>query len=269
MDVSRLAAASFPFREQPVEQALAAVARAGFTKVELLGRMPHFSLDPSECDLTVLAQQATDHGLTICGLGTYGGAGFASGDPDKAQQDWDDLTRAIDAAAQLGARVVRVFRAVGEYDDPRYIPAIVPWYQKAARYAAPHNIVLGIENHGGGISGSGAALRDLAQQVGCANFGVLYDACNLVTAGVDYQREYAAFKDHIVHVHLKDGRSEKNSQKTTMLGEGEVRIAKLLRDLDAIGYEGDITLEYEVETTPAETGLKQWKAYITQMLANL
>jgi sugar phosphate isomerase/epimerase len=65
-------------------------------------------------------------------------------------------------------------------------------------------------------------------------------------------------KAHIVHVHIKDGTKESSSQKTTMLGQGQVDTRWVVEKLEGIGYQGHYTLEYEVETVPAEAGLRQW-----------
>jgi hydroxypyruvate isomerase len=43
-----------------------------------------------------------------------------------------------------------------------------------------------------------------------------------------------------------------------MLGQGLVDTKWVVQKLEGIGYKGHYTLEYEVETVPAETGLKQW-----------
>jgi NADPH:quinone reductase-like Zn-dependent oxidoreductase len=142
---------------------------------------------------------------------------------------------------------------------------MLPWMRRAVEYAASKGVYLCMENHGGGISGSPGNCRRLAGEVGSPHFGVLYDPCNLLTNGADYREGLEVMKDHIVHVHVKDGTKEHGSQKKTMLGEGEVDVAWILRRLDETGYRGDITLEYEVETVPAEEGLRRWYEYMAAL----
>lgn len=257
MDMSRVSTTTFPLVKLPLDEAMAVVAAAGFSRIDLLGRMPHFSLDAEEWDPAAAAAMAQTHGLTIANLATYVGAGFASADEAERQKEWADVRRAIDIAAQVGARSIRGFRSP-KYDNAADVPRIVPWIKRCAEYAAEKGVYMGLENHGGGISGVPEVCRDLADQVGSPYFGVLYDPCNLHTRGTDYRRGLETMKDHIVHVHLKDGTSENASQKHTMLGEGEIDVAWICRRLDEIGYDGDVALEYEMETEPPESGLKKW-----------
>jgi sugar phosphate isomerase/epimerase len=41
------------------------------------------------------------------------------------------------------------------------------------------------------------------------------------------------------------------------MGEGEIDFPWIVEQLDAVGYDGDFTLEYEIHTAPSEAGLKQ------------
>jgi hydroxypyruvate isomerase len=42
------------------------------------------------------------------------------------------------------------------------------------------------------------------------------------------------------------------------MGEGEIDFPWIVEQLDAVGYDGDFTLEYEIHTAPSEAGLKQF-----------
>lgn len=263
-----LSATTYPFITLPLDSALAAVAEAGFSHVDLLGRAPHFTLDPRQTDPQTVLDAARRHGLTIANFATYCGTNFISDDQAARQQEWQDVAHAIDCAAMFGSRSIRVFRFGSPADDPVMIPRLVPWLQKAAEYGRSRGVKLGIENHHGKISGSPEHCRELVDAVGLPQwFGVLYDPANLLSAGADYQKALDLLSDCIVHVHLKDGTTERNSQKTTMLGEGMIDTPWLLRQLEEIGYDGHLTLEYEVETTKAEVGLKMWLDQVRAMMA--
>lgn len=258
MDIlSRLSATTFPFIKLPLEQTLDIVAKAGFRNVDLIGKVPHLSLNPAECDPKAVLDAASKRGMKIANLATYVGAGFASEDPKEQQKEYDDTIRAIDIAAVLGSRTVRGFRSP-KYDHAKDIPRIAPLIKKCADYAGARNIYLCLENHGGEISGVPEKCRELCEKVGSPFFGVLYDPCNLLTKGADYRTGFDVMKEHIVHVHIKDGTKENASQKSTMLGQGLVDTKWVVQKLEGIGYKGHYALEYEVETVPADTGLKQW-----------
>ena len=43
MDITRISACSYPLREKDLDYTLKVISGAGFKKVDLLGRAPHFS----------------------------------------------------------------------------------------------------------------------------------------------------------------------------------------------------------------------------------
>ena len=64
--------------------------------------------------------------------------------------------------------------------------------------------------------------------------------------------------DHIVHVHIKDATTRDGAFRLAMLGEGDIDVPWLLEELDALGYRGDLALEYELSDPPPEEGLRLW-----------
>ena len=129
MDLSRLSATTFPLTDRPLNEAMAVVAAAGFKKIDLIGRPPHLSLDPRECDPDDVLAAARAHGLAVANLATYVGAGFASLDKAEQEQALVDVRRAIDLAAILGARSIRGFRSP-KYDNAEDVPRLVPWIKR-------------------------------------------------------------------------------------------------------------------------------------------
>lgn len=256
MDPMRLSACSYPFRHLPWPEALWRVRQAGFDKVDLLGRAPHLSLDPSECDPVAILEQATSLGLRIANLGTYVGKGFASPDAAVQEAELALLRRAVDLAALFGARSIRV--SPGD-DNPAHIAEIARWFRQGAAYAAEKGVRLAFETHGGGISGHPARCVELASLVDSPFFGVLYDPCNLMHGGMDYRVALWTMRAHIAHVHLKDGAVTREGFRIAPLGQGQLDLCWIVEMLDAFGYDGDLALEYELADPPAEEGLALWR----------
>lgn len=261
MDVRRISVSSFPLIQQPLPQALATIREAGFGQVDLLGRMPHLSLDPAECDLNTVKLVAAEAGVRIANLGTYAGNDFAS--PDSAAQEADlrAVKRSVDAAVALGARTVRVFRWNSPADDPAMMARITPYLQRATRYAAEKGIYIGMENHGGRLSGVPELCCELVLRVGLPNFGIIYDPCNLIRGGADPEKAFHTMKNHIILVHFKDGTSDPNSHRTTPLGAGLINFKWILQQLDSIGYDREITYEYELDQPAVPEGLRIARAF--------
>jgi sugar phosphate isomerase/epimerase len=77
-------------------------------------------------------------------------------------------------------------------------------------------------------------------------------------AGVDYRYALHVMREHIVHVHLKDGAFDLDGFRHTLLGEGQIDFSWVIEQLRNLGYRGDLALEYELPAPPAEEGLVQF-----------
>jgi len=257
VDLARISACTYPLRDRPVEEALRVLGQCGFRKVDLWGRPPHFSADPAECDPDALEAAAATAGLAIANLGSYSGADFASESEGDRAKALDEMKATIDLAVRFGARSIRVRPGTGE--DPAIIDRVAPWFQESARYAETRGIYLGMENHKGSIAGLPEACVELCEKVGSEHFGILYEPCNLLHAGVDYKAVFERFAPWIVHIHVKDGRWIGDRFERTHLGDGEIDVPWVVASTERIGYQGDYALEYEIcDIEPIETGLPRW-----------
>jgi sugar phosphate isomerase/epimerase len=257
MDLSRISACSYPVREKPAPEALAIIAAAGVGKVDLWGNLPHFSIVSTECDLETLRDQAAACGVGLANLGTYPGSRFGSDDPLVRAAELAALQATLYAAKALGARSIRVMPGRGE--DPALVDRLAPLFAEGARVAEELDVYMGMENHAGSIAGDPPVVKRLCELVGSKHFGVLYEPCNLMHGGVCYQEAFSVFADHIVHVHVKDGRNSAGGWECCHLGEGEIDYGWVIAALAEIGYPGDYALEYEIcDIEPLETGLPKW-----------
>lgn len=256
--LERLSTCSICLSKQPLDEALAVIAAAGYKKVDLLGRMPHFSVDSEELSIDTLEEACRRHDIKIANIGTYFGQNLSQGStPTEVQAEIESAERALAIAARLGSRSIRVQPGRDRSHETAY--TLVPFFKEVSRLAEQHGINVGVETHGG-ITSDVEGMVVLCERVGAANFGVIYDPCNLEAVGVDYQAAYRGFREHIVHVHLKDGRSTADGWRRVVFNEGEIDMSWILRELETAGYPGDIALEYEVnDIEPPETGLVEWR----------
>lgn len=257
MDINRISACTYPMREHPYEYALEVLAASGVKRADLWGRAPHLPEDPTGDDLAAIEQASERTGVTIANLGSYPGADFSSDDPQLREDALGHMKRIIDAAARLGCRSIRVMPGQGE--DPGIIDTIAPLMAESAIYAERARVRLGMENHAGSIAGDPDHALQLCRAVGSEWFGVLYEPCNLLHGGADYRAAFDTFKTHIVHVHVKDGRSTGDGFERVHLGEGDVDPGWVVDAMEGVGYDGDYALEYEIQDVePVESGLRRW-----------
>ena len=256
MDLDRISCCTIPLRDKEPEYAFRAIAEAGYKKVDLLGRMPHFDLNDPAYDFAGVVALADRFGLRIANIGSYCGDDFVSDDEEARERALADTVAVIDAAAFCGARSIRT--RPGRPEDPALIDRMVPYYQRAAEYAESKGVRMGIENHGGPISGNPELCAELFRKVGSKYAGILYEPCNLAAAGVDYKRAFDVMKEYITHVHIKDSYEIEGKMRTVWLGTGAIDFRWVVASMESIGYDGDFALEYEVHVEAPETGVAKW-----------
>ena len=261
MDPNRVSACTYPLREQSLDVALGTLARAGFTYVDLWGRAPHFSTIPSRVKPRDIEKACAAHGVRIANLATYPGGNLTHRDRAIRHQAMAEMTRTIDLAVRFGARCVRVMAGGG--DDPKLIRELSRPLRQAAVYAASKGVYLGVENHAGSLARDPELALELCKAVDNSHFGILYDPCNLLHAGVDPKAAFETLKEHIVHIHIKDGAWVNGEFQLCHLGQGQVDIPWIVAAMEGIGYDGYYALEYEMtEIEPLETGLPRWREYL-------
>jgi sugar phosphate isomerase/epimerase len=243
-------------RDKDCEHAFRVISEAGYQKVDLLGRMPHFDLGDPAYDFAGVVALAERFGLRIANIGSYCGGDFCSDDEEARERALAETKAVIDAAAFCGARSIRT--RPGTPEDPALIDRMVPYYQRAAEYAESKRVFMGIENHGGPISGNPELCAELFRKVGSAYAGILYEPCNLAAAGVDYKRAFDVMREYITHVHIKDTYEIDGKMRTVWLGTGAIDFRWVVASVEGIGYDGDYALEYEVHVEPPETGVAKW-----------
>ena len=256
MDIDRLSCCTIPMRDKDCEHTFRVISEAGYQKVDLLGRMPHFDLKDPGYDFAGVVALAERFGLRIANIGSYCGGDFCSDDEEARERALAETKAVIDAAAFCGARSIRT--RPGTPEDPALIDRLVPTYQRAAEYAESKRVFMGIENHGGPISGNPELCAELFRKVGSVYAGILYEPCNLAAAGVDYKRAFDVMREYITHVHIKDTYEIDGKMRTVWLGTGAIDFRWVVASVEGTGYDGDYALEYEVHVEPPETGVAKW-----------
>ena len=295
VDLTRLTFPSIAFIDYPLEKAFKLIADAGFKNTDVLEKHPHFSIHADEFDPAELGEVAQEYGLGIPWLNTYVGGGqdsrasawlhhpgfeftnrdrytpvgFASEDEEELEAELQQVFCAIDIAVDLGSRGIRF---VAGDDDPAKLDKYVHWLKRCAAYAEDKGILMATENHDAGIMGTPELLVELFEKVGSPNVGVIYEPYNLMEqASYDYRKAFEVMREHILHVHFKDGKlmADKRNYEPVLMGAGELDFRWVMKRLKEIGYEGEIALEYEVADVPPEDGVKQFYSAFKHMMSDM
>ncbi|MGC9319954.1 MAG: sugar phosphate isomerase/epimerase family protein [Armatimonadota bacterium] len=148
---------------------------------------------------------------------------------------------------------------------------------KEAALIADHNGVrLAVETHRGQLTWSAAETLEFVEAVDHPAVGVLYDAYWVEVRGEeDLGQQISMLSPWIIHVHAKNVRyDDEGEAHATLLDEGEMDWCQIITLLDAIGYDGYISDEYEKLWRPAqfpepEVGMKRNHEVLRECLIGL
>ena len=159
----------------------------------------------------------------------------------------------IDIAAALGFPAVRAFgNRFIDGDEAASVRAAADVLHRLCAHAAPLGIEILLEVHGDFVRAQTyaalfAAVRDIP------NFGIIWDVAHTDEPyGDDWLPFWQTVAPYTRHVHVKDHhRATADTPKTLCLpGEGDIPLIPILRRLQADGYAGCVSLEWERKWHP-------------------
>jgi len=233
-------------------------ARVGAEGVELLD----FFWQDQDAELPGVRDALRETGLPV---GVYSVANdFVVPGEAAHKAQVETITKGVDTAQALGARVVRVFggNAQAGITDAEAFRCIVQGLSEGAAYARARGITLALENHGSlaGLSGQVALILDavgspaLGANPDTGNFLLLHDTPENAVARLAPRAAMAHLKDFVSVPPNYEGLTYASPDGAkyagTALGEGEVNIGACLDALHAAGFTGWVNLEYEGEEDP-------------------
>jgi len=253
-----------------VESGLAKAAEMGFEGIEF--QPDGLGLSGEQASVEADARKAraifAKYGIAPCTVACD--ADFVQ--PDKEQFDhwvrWGEYCAAL--SARLGLKVVKYFAGEPKagLTDEQVVDFMIRGSRELAVIGEKYDVAFAQENHGAFTNRPEVQLRIL-DAVGSPKLGVCIDASNYRWFGHslnEVHRIYRRMAPHTLHVHAKDGDGSagaKGGYKATALGEGELDIALLLRELASRGYSGDLVVEYEGRE--GEAGVRRSLAHLKKL----
>jgi L-ribulose-5-phosphate 3-epimerase len=220
---------------------------------------PDASLDAARA----LREEADRRGLVIGALTPYEKR-FNDPLASKREEAFANLLYTIDLAEALGAASIRIFGGAEVPDDEWNVAAerLVETLKRAAPHAAKRRICLNIENHDGTMADTAARTDEIWRRAEEEIIGIVYDPANLMRDGKEGFPESLDIQAKAIRlVHVKDYRfvpgslrrsTHEISRRSAPVGEGDVPWKEIFRALAVQGYDGDLTLEYEMRWVPEQ-----------------
>lgn len=231
-----------------LEETAAVAAESGYWGLEIFGFEEHLPPTTPLKRVEELARLLDDLGLGVNVLATYVGPYDAASD-EETQQHLEDTRTYCRFADILGADYVR--QGTGRVSPPdatdEQWERTAQGLRAAAEVCAEFGKSIVLETHANQLVETADSTLKLIGMVDRPNVKVTWDPSNHHCGGFDYGPTAAhKLAEFIVNVHVKD---VANDRTQTLLGEGDVDWASVMRGLEEIGYDGHIGVECHAAKT--------------------
>jgi sugar phosphate isomerase/epimerase len=154
-----------------------------------------------------------------------------------------ELPAALELASEWGTSTVRVFGGESQALDD-----IAQRLEPALGRAAELGVTVALETHD--HFSSAVLVAELLRRVDSPSFAALWDVHHPYRVGESPEDVLGALGTRIHLVHVKDARRRGDDWELVPLGEGDVPVRESLGALDAAGYDGWLTVEWEKRWHP-------------------
>lgn len=240
----RLSASTNCYHPYSLEEALAGIAGAGFTSVELNsvpGWTEHVKRDADAQEIKRVQDALEKNGLTAVSISAHSDLTTDFGA--------DQFRKALSICERLGISYITTSSgghdassegALYEQRD-RFLARISQLCDEAATLG----ITVCLETHGE-LLATGAIAAQVIRDINKANVGINYDAANVVFYdGTRPETDIVAAAPYVVHMHVKDQIGGKGQWNFPAVGTGEIDYATIFSTLDGVGFAGPCSVEIE------------------------
>jgi L-ribulose-5-phosphate 3-epimerase len=226
----------------PLDAAIDATKRAGFDAIELACKSPHFDLETARRDAPGVAQRIESEGLKVAALSLYNN--FT--DPAQLDAHVEAATTFLRLAPLFQTAMVKLTPGPpgSAAATPAHWASLETAIQRLVPVAQEVGVRLAFETHMRQLTDTLASSRRLLEIAPSRVVGLTVDFSNLSFAGEPMPEAFAALKDRMYHVHLKNGTiDESGGWCFQALDQGLTDYRLVLRALREARYEGYFSLE--------------------------
>ena len=174
---------------------------------------------------------------------------------DRLPAEIDKVKKALDEAAEMGCKNLRVFGGGYDLEWEKYCTPIAEAFAACVEHAEKNNVVMALEDHGALCKDSSEQLFYLTT-VDSPFLRATADIGNYRTPGGE-NSEWAvtAIAEYAAMVHVKDYVMINNKFTAVPSGDGIIELQESFRALKNANYKGTLSLEYECSIGEARHGI--------------
>ena len=259
------AVSTLGYADFDLQTAIKNFAQQGWPKIEIAemhSYCHHFTV--GQVDIAQTQKLFDDCNVTPIGINYYcGSPTWAPG--DSSDEHIATYKQMLHGIKQLGIPIA-VVTSGRRTDSPDRAYQVKRWGEIVGllgKYAATLGIRLLLEApHCFGLCNNLENTVEMINAINSDNVGLLLDSSHWGVLKYDLDEYIDLFGEKLWHIHLRDSAGEDTNDFQQDLeltpGKGEVDFALLAKKLDQIGYDGEVSLEFEyrngfpIENIPAE-----------------
>ncbi|MFI3226167.1 MAG: sugar phosphate isomerase/epimerase [Clostridia bacterium] len=255
----KIAISTLPFKTWSIDEVIKVCVDNGYDAIEL--RMDFHDWSDKflpDSHFEELVKKVNDAGLVFSDLGSS-----VTRVNQYIAEDVANMRRLFEVANILGAKGVRIMlgnahKLASAPKGPLEKDGIYKWLKEVDVIAGELGQQIWIETHNEYATGS--MLNELfTANPELVNTKVIWDIIHPIEENETVEETMKLIYDKVVHLHIKDGVSwndpEQLNYKYTKVGEGDMPIADIVAKVQAEGYDGYYSLEWE----------SSWKAEIRDL----
>lgn len=253
------------FREYDLEEAIEALANAGYDGVEILLDEPHlYPPDADEADVERVLETLSEHDIAISNCNAFmltaiedfHHPSFIEPDVDYRRKRVEYTLEALETAADLGAPHISIEPGgpIPEGKSREWaMDTFVEGLREVAETAEEVEVDVLVEPEPDLLIETSDQFLELLEHVDSPRVKCNFDAGHFFCVGEDPAEVVEKLGEYSPHYHIEDI-PEDRTHEHTQLGEGGMDLDAFLGALEDRGYDGFVTVElYPYEETAVET----------------
>ena len=263
------------FRKYSLSEAADAISDAGYTGIEIMCDTPHaYPPDLSAADIIAVKKKLDRKRLTIsnlnafmlCAIDDFHHPSWIEKNKDYRELRILHTLNCIDLAAKLGVRTISTEPGGPVNGMPREtaLEIFMEGLSRVVPYAIEKGVVVLIEPEPELLIQTSDEFISFVDQFGHRGIGLNFDVGHFYCAGEDPAAKIKELKDYIYHFHLEDI-PESREHRHILLGEGGIDIPGVLNAIEAIGYQGFVTVELYPYQDSAPAIARKARNYLQQV----
>jgi protein FrlC len=267
----RTSLSSFLYLNYSLNEAIQHIAMAGFDAVDIWGGRPHaYRNDLHEHDIRSLHNQLDDFGLEIASF-IPAQCDLCSPHTAIRMDGIRDIQTSIELAARLEASIISILpgHSLHHQCPDEGWDLLADSLARIGEFAGHYDVLLAIEpadKYASDLINTTVQAMDMIDQIGCDNFGVVFDTGHALIAGEDTDTAIRALGDRLFHIHLSDNHRERDER--LIPGKGRFDFQTLIATLKSTQFEGFLTAEpgwqYTLDPDSAAIETREFLEFILQ-----